>query len=150
MTWVIKDSIGKHYYRRLASQNTFMEDRSLPVADWVREQKYATRFNDIVEAKFVCSLYVGDFRVVKLTNKKSKMKPFVTAVPDYHDFRLIQDALSHEHCRPVSYMEIGCGLSELHENGYGYYHAVFFTNDNIEIANKIINDWKVNEKIWRK
>lgn len=60
------------------------------------------------------------------------MKPFVTIARDYHDFKIIQQALEHEHDASVDYKEIGCGYSELHNRGYGYYHAIFFLKDHDE------------------
>lgn len=72
------------------------------------------------------------------------MKPFVTFVQDYHDFKIIQRAMHHAGFN-VEYKEIGCGYSELADNiPFGMYHAIFYINgDNIDV---MINDWK--EKIY--
>lgn len=72
------------------------------------------------------------------------MKPFVTCVRDYHDFRIIVHALEHAGFGHIEYKEIGCGLSKLTGNfPYGMYHACFFVTGTPEEEIKpVISYWK--------
>jgi len=72
------------------------------------------------------------------------MKPFVTCVKDYNEFRIISRAFLHAGF-DVKHTEIGCGQSELTGNtSYDMYHAVFYlrSHENTEHVKNLILDWK--------
>jgi hypothetical protein len=67
------------------------------------------------------------------------MKPFVTAVIDYHDFEEVQYHFANAGIK-LKYEEVGCGYSHIWNAPYGGYHAVFYQNK--KEATKLIKFWK--------
>lgn len=70
------------------------------------------------------------------------LKPFVTFVPDYHDFKMIQQSFQHAGIH-LLYEEVGCGNSEICRQ-MGQYHAVFYLTEMKDRprVKKFIQDWK--------
>lgn len=71
------------------------------------------------------------------------MKPFVTAVADYHDLldvaRHFRNAGFH-----LDYTEVGCGNSKFWRGSNAGYHAVFY--ENRAEAESLIKEWTITLK----
>lgn len=67
------------------------------------------------------------------------MKPFVTAVDDYHEF---EDVVRHFKNAGINlkFEEVGCGFSDLWEESSHGYHAVFYQNK--KEALPLLQKWK--------
>lgn len=68
------------------------------------------------------------------------MKPFVTAVRDYHEFDEVKYHFANAGIK-LKYEEVGCGFSHVWKGPvYAGYHAVFYQNK--KTAAKLIKVWK--------
>lgn len=69
------------------------------------------------------------------------MKPFLTAVVDYHDFEQVKKHFKHAGF-DLDYVEVGCGHSPVWCTGSPVgYHAVFFEKGKKTDAEELIKKW---------
>ena len=83
---------------------------------------------------------------------KMKLKPFITAVDDYHEFNSIVGHFYNAGFENVKYIECGVFPSDYVDGNYAEYHAVFYQSkqtkevkDLVKLCKKLEEEFENSE-----